>query len=62
MVKRNIIFGVVGGLIGLGIHLLWHRLTDVELFDFGLHVVQGVIFSGFGILIGALTAKKIFSK
>lgn len=60
--KRNIFFGIVGGLIGFGIHLILHRAADIELFVFGPHIIQGATFSIIGILLGVLVAKRFSSK
>ncbi len=51
---KIIIFAISGGIIGLGIHLVWHHSMKVELFTFGSHVTSGVIYTLLGTIVGAV--------
>lgn len=53
MKKLGIITFVLGGsIIGFGAHLFWHSSAEVHLFSSGPHVIQGVIYTSVGMLIG----------
>ena len=52
--SRIIIFAIIGGVVGLSVHLLWHSLLSIELFTAGPHVTTGTIFTVVGIIIGAI--------
>lgn len=45
-------FVLGGGVLGFGAHLFWHSLSEVHLFSSGPHVMQGVIYTSVGMLIG----------
>lgn len=51
---RIIIFPLVGGVIGFGVHLVWHFLMGLELFYFGSHVVSGVVYTLTGMVLGII--------
>ena len=53
--SKIVIFVIVGGALGLGVHLAWRSFTGVNLFSSGPHIIQGIIYilAG-GILGGAL--------
>lgn len=52
--QRIAIFAVAGGIVGLGVHLLWHSLLRIELFTAGPHVTTGTIYTIAGIIIGII--------
>ncbi len=45
-------FVLGGSILGFGAHLLWHSLAGISLFSPGPHVIQGVIYTSVGMLIG----------
>ncbi len=51
---KKIIFPLVGGMLGFGIHLVWHFFMGIELFYYGSHVVSGVIYTLLGTTVGAV--------
>ena len=54
-------FVVGGGILGLGAHLFWHSSAGVYLFSSGSHVIQGVIYTLVGMIIG-LVLYRVLSK
>lgn len=46
------IFVIGGSILGFGAHLFWHSSVGVHLFSSGPHVIQGVIYTLVGMLIG----------
>ena len=58
---RITVFVLVGGILGFGAHLFWHSSAGVDLFSSGPHVIQGVIYTVVGMLVG-LAAHVILSK
>ena len=51
---RTIVFVLGGGILGFSTHLIWHSSAGVHLFSSGPHVIQGVIYTLVGMLIGLL--------
>lgn len=60
--SRIIIFATVGGILGFGVHFVLHHSIGVDLFSFGPHVTQGIIYTLVGILIGGMLYLIIFQR
>lgn len=43
---------IMGGALGLGIHVIQHSLSSVDLFSLGPHVIEGILFTLAGMIIG----------
>ena len=52
--SRIIIVAIMGGIFGLGVHLVWHFSTGINLFSIGPHVIKGTIYTLVGMCIGAM--------
>ena len=52
--KRIVIFVIAGGILGFSVHLIWHSSTGVNLFSSGPHVIQGIIYTLLGGIIGGV--------
>lgn len=51
---KIVIYSIVGGGVGFGVHLVWHYSMKVELFSFGSHVIDGVVYTLAGMVLGAV--------
>lgn len=54
MRKKVLQFVFVGGIIGLSIHLVWHFSTKTQLIYLGPHIIDGALFTGVGMIVGAI--------
>lgn len=55
MEKFKIIpYVIIGGVLGLGIHVIRHSMSGVDLFSFGPHIAEGTLFTLAGMIIGGI--------
>ncbi len=55
MKKPGIIILLLGGgVLGFGTHLLWHASVGRDLFSWGPHMLQGIVFTLSGVVVGAV--------
>ena len=50
--KSLFLFAVIGGIIGLIFHLIWHFKNRVQLFTFASHNIAGTLYILSGMIIG----------
>lgn len=50
--KLIFLFALIGGILGLTSHLIWHFRFNIELFNFGPHAITGTLYTIIGIIIG----------
>jgi len=54
MEQRTYYWTFAGGIAGLLLHLFWHAKTGLPLFVLAPHLIQGVLFTGIGAVVGVL--------
>ena len=52
--SKIIIFAIVGGISGFGVHFVLHHSTGVDLLSRGPHAIQGIIYTLVGTIIGGM--------
>ena len=50
--KSAFLFGVVGGMIGVIFHLVWHYENNIKLFNYSSHIMSGIAYTIIGVIVG----------